>query len=297
MAINFKAILLLVLVGVIQAVSHNAIDKWIDRAVNGKNVELVQTILQTLKSHIEGNRNPIGMALPFKITAAPSSYAVVKYFTLGSPSNACPSPSDQAVSIGLNVCLPTLNTQTNTTQYLFYSSNSTSLFGTSYNSSTCTGPANYKSVLPIGSCYANIVKAMKPAATINYGSQTGLIINAYTTASACNNQKPANLIGGFFLPTNSNNCAIFLTNQNDGTSQAFSCTGSNVTFQFWNTSSSCSGTPEDQGSVPGNFACTSPQNCGYIYGYPYYSCNGPFPSTKPTRKPTSKSSTMTKKMI
>jgi len=270
----------------LKAVSHNVFDKWIDRVAKAKNVDLIQSIIQTLKSHVEGNRNPIGMALPHKFSAAPSSYAVVKYFTTGTSANACPSPSDQAISIGLNVCLPTLNG--NTTQYLLYSSNSTNLFGTSYNASTCTGPVNYKTNLPIGSCYANIVKAMKPAATINYGSQTGLILNAYMTTSACQNQKPANLIGGFFIPTNSNNCALIFMNQNDGTSNSYSCTGSNVNMQYWNTSSTCSGTPDDKGTIPGNFSCAYPQNCGYIYGYPYYSCNGPFPSAKPTKMPTSK---------
>lgn len=178
-AINIA--LIFAVVGLLHAMASpaNLIGSLIDQASKKKGLEMVTSILQTLQTQVkfaQENKHPIGMARPLTVSVTPTSYAVVKYFFNGVPGNACPSPSEQSVSIGLNVCLPVYNDGTSTMGYTLYSSNTTTLISKFYSTSDCSGTPTSKQYLPIGSCYGNIVKAMAPAPTINYGNQLGFVI-------------------------------------------------------------------------------------------------------------------------
>jgi len=224
-----------------------------------------KTLLDGLKAFTGGK----GTHMPVEPSSSyPTQFITVKYY-YSSSQGSCPTPVYQAYAYGLNYCTPTFDTETNTTGSVYVKANNTVATASMYASTSCSGKAVGGGSLPIGTCTPENVKISKPTSSISWGSLDGLQLTYYSTSSNCNSHSNSGIVGATLFTTNNNGCLVVDGLINSGMSVAPSCASNGFTETFWNTSSTCKGTPTaSYQGIPYNQFCGSMDSLGY----PYVSC-------------------------
>jgi len=215
-------------------------------------------------------------------TATPSKYGIMRTFPAGNTSSPCASPVGEGLSFGLNVCYNLFDYETNTTNSAIYKYSSTTATATFYNSTGCTGSVANKMTAPIGSCAPEgVTKILAASTSPVVSTNPGFSATVYDTQKNCKSKGTAGIQGMMWVPTTTNNCVVYDTVANMGTSSSWACTGPNsATFIAYNTTSNCYGQGEAEtfplypsSSVPYGANCGMQETEGLVSGFVAYGCS------------------------